>query len=64
MSLELLNKTDVSVVQPEAKTIMITEASVFAIVFIFYFTICGSCHTWPLCASKSSAATGPHEPAA
>src|SRR5208282_1851929 len=26
---------------------------------VFHFTICGSCQTWPLWASKSSAAIGP-----
>src|SRR5271154_6678175 len=30
----------------------------------FYFITCGSCHSWPLCASRSSAAIGPHVPAA
>jgi len=30
----------------------------------FYVTICGSCHLCPLFSSRSSAATGPHVPAA
>jgi len=29
-----------------------------------YFITCGSCHSWPLCASRSSAAIGPQVPAA
>src|ERR1700677_1635469 len=29
-----------------------------------YFITSGSCHAWPLSASKSSAAIGPHVPAA